>query len=55
MQEVPKHSWLRRGVGQPPNRYGIKPGALQRTCIFVLDLRRVSQPWAAIVAGGDRT
>ncbi|PSC69704.1 BUD13-like protein [Micractinium conductrix] len=24
--EVPKHSWLRRGVGQPPNRYGIKPG-----------------------------
>ena len=25
-QEVPKHSWLRRGVGAPPNRYGIKPG-----------------------------
>jgi pre-mRNA-splicing factor CWC26 len=25
-QEVPKHSWLRRGVGPPPNRYHIKPG-----------------------------
>lgn len=25
-QEVPKHSWLRRGVGPPVNRYGIKPG-----------------------------
>ena len=25
-QEVPKHSWLRRGVGPPPNRYNIKPG-----------------------------
>ena len=25
-QEVPPHSWLRRGVGPPPNRYGIKPG-----------------------------
>lgn len=24
--EVPRHSWLRRGVGAPPNRYGIKPG-----------------------------
>lgn len=24
--EVPKHSWLRRGVGPPPNRYAIKPG-----------------------------
>jgi pre-mRNA-splicing factor CWC26 len=24
--EVPQHSWLRRGVGVPPNRYGIKPG-----------------------------
>jgi pre-mRNA-splicing factor CWC26 len=24
--EVPAHSWLRRGVGPPPNRYGIKPG-----------------------------
>lgn len=26
VQEVPRHSWLRRGVGAPPNRYGIKPG-----------------------------
>lgn len=26
LQEVPKHSWLRRGVGPPVNRYGIKPG-----------------------------
>lgn len=25
-QEVPKHSWLRRGLGPPPNRYGIRPG-----------------------------
>jgi len=25
-QEVPEHSWLRRNVGAPPNRYGIKPG-----------------------------
>ena len=24
--EVPAHSWLRRGMGAPPNRYGIKPG-----------------------------
>lgn len=24
-QEVPAHSWLRRGVGPPPNRYNIKP------------------------------
>ena len=24
--EVPKHSWLRRGVAAPINRYGIKPG-----------------------------
>ena len=24
--EVPRHSWLRRGLGAPPNRYGIKPG-----------------------------
>ena len=23
---VPEHSWLRRGVGAPPNRYGIRPG-----------------------------
>ena len=23
---VPEHSWMRRGVGAPPNRYGIKPG-----------------------------
>jgi pre-mRNA-splicing factor CWC26 len=25
-QEVPPHSWLRRGVVAPHNRYGIKPG-----------------------------
>lgn len=25
-QEVPPHSWLRRGVGAPANRYGIRPG-----------------------------
>ncbi|KAL6780347.1 hypothetical protein ACKKBF_B13515 [Auxenochlorella protothecoides x Auxenochlorella symbiontica] len=25
-QEVPPHSWLRRGLGPPPNRYGIRPG-----------------------------
>lgn len=24
--EVPKHSWLRRGVGPPLNRYSIRPG-----------------------------
>ena len=24
--EIPKHSWLRRNLGAPPNRYGIKPG-----------------------------
>jgi pre-mRNA-splicing factor CWC26 len=24
--ETPTHSWLRRGVGAPPNRYGIRPG-----------------------------
>ena len=25
-QEVPAHSWMRRGVGAAPNRYGIRPG-----------------------------
>jgi pre-mRNA-splicing factor CWC26 len=25
-QEVPKHSWIKRGVGAPPNRFSIKPG-----------------------------
>lgn len=25
-QEVPAHSWLRRGVAAPINRYQIKPG-----------------------------
>lgn len=25
-QEVPAHSWIRRGIDAAPNRYGIKPG-----------------------------
>lgn len=25
-QEVPPHSWLRRGVAAPVNRYNIRPG-----------------------------
>jgi pre-mRNA-splicing factor CWC26 len=25
-QEAPPHSWLRRGVPAPLNRYGIRPG-----------------------------
>ena len=25
-REVPKHSWLRRSLGPPPNRYNIRPG-----------------------------
>ena len=25
-QEVPAHSWLKRGLGVPPNRYNIRPG-----------------------------
>ncbi|CAN6179534.1 unnamed protein product [Urochloa humidicola] len=25
-QNIPSHSWLKRGVDPPPNRYGIKPG-----------------------------
>lgn len=25
-QQVPAHSWLKRNLGAPPNRYGIKPG-----------------------------
>jgi pre-mRNA-splicing factor CWC26 len=25
-QEVPPHSWLRRGVAPPLNRYNIRPG-----------------------------
>lgn len=25
-QNIPTHSWLKRGVDPPPNRYGIKPG-----------------------------
>jgi pre-mRNA-splicing factor CWC26 len=26
LQEVPAHSWLKRGLGPPINRYGIRPG-----------------------------
>ena len=26
MQEVPPHSWLRRRMGPPTNRYSIRPG-----------------------------
>lgn len=25
-QEIPPHSWIRRGLDAAPNRYGIKPG-----------------------------
>ncbi|CAM6101535.1 unnamed protein product [Calypogeia fissa] len=25
-QEIPKHSWLKRGIAPPPNRYDIRPG-----------------------------
>ena len=25
-QEVPAHSWLKRSLGPPANRYGIRPG-----------------------------
>lgn len=25
-QDIPPHSWLRRGLDAAPNRYGIKPG-----------------------------
>jgi hypothetical protein len=25
-QSVPAHSWLKRGITPPPNRYNIKPG-----------------------------
>ncbi len=25
-QQAPAHSWLKRNLGAPPNRYGIKPG-----------------------------
>lgn len=25
-QEVPKHSWLKRGFDAAPNRYNIRPG-----------------------------
>ncbi|CAN6202679.1 unnamed protein product [Urochloa humidicola] len=25
-QNIPSHSWMKRGVDPPPNRYGIKPG-----------------------------
>uniref|UniRef100_A0A7N1A1K3 BUD13 homolog n=1 Tax=Kalanchoe fedtschenkoi TaxID=63787 RepID=A0A7N1A1K3_KALFE len=25
-QEIPKHSWLKRGLDAAPNRYGIRPG-----------------------------
>lgn len=25
-QTIPSHSWLKRGIDIPPNRYGIKPG-----------------------------
>ncbi|KAJ3672530.1 hypothetical protein LUZ60_007251 [Juncus effusus] len=25
-QGIPNHSWLKRGIDYPPNRYGIKPG-----------------------------
>jgi len=25
-QDIPDHSWLKREIEAPPNRYGIKPG-----------------------------
>lgn len=25
-QDIPSHSWLKRGLEAAPNRYGIKPG-----------------------------
>ena len=25
-QDTPAHSWLKRAIGPPPNRFGIKPG-----------------------------
>lgn len=25
-QDIPNHSWLKRGLDAAPNRYGIKPG-----------------------------
>ncbi|KAK9094512.1 hypothetical protein Scep_025981 [Stephania cephalantha] len=25
-QDIPSHSWLKRGIDAPPNRYGIRPG-----------------------------
>lgn len=25
-QTIPNHSWLKRGLDFPPNRYGIRPG-----------------------------
>lgn len=25
-QDIPNHSWIKRGVDAAPNRYGIKPG-----------------------------
>lgn len=25
-QTIPSHSWMKRGLDFPPNRYGIKPG-----------------------------
>jgi pre-mRNA-splicing factor CWC26 len=26
VQEVPPHSWLKRNLGPPVNRYGLRPG-----------------------------
>jgi len=25
-QDIPDHSWLKRNIEAPPNRYGIRPG-----------------------------
>lgn len=25
-QEIPSHSWIKRGLDAAPNRYGIRPG-----------------------------
>ena len=52
VQEVPVHSWLKRGMGPPLNRYGIRPGrhwdGVDRSNGFENDMFRQRNAQAAL-------